>query len=581
MFNTALAARPPINVGALLITVFASILEVFVLCLAGYILAWKGILDKKTQKQLNRINVSLFTPCLLFSKVAFFLSPEKLRELWVIPIFFVIVTTLSMLVAWFLGVSARLSRSQRSFAIAASMFMNSNSLPVALMQSLVFTVNGLKWTSDDNTNAMLGRALTYLVLYSTFGMILRWSYGVRLLAQADDPIDSPIRLPDDEDETSQRRIRDLEQAVRTSTSTATMVDPTATEYRPKTPPSIVIDDSHTQHSSAPSSDDGEREANLRAPPAPFRHPHRKNSYFYRSFPNSPNQSRVSLGEGALVYNDDEEEEDGARNAETFTRPPPRRQSTLQHHHSVEVYEPPSALQRYLVQPLIKFWNGFTEFMTVPLYAAALSIIVAMLPAMQHALEVHLYPVKGALESSGSCSIPVTLVVLGAYFYKESDASNEVVPTRIESAQQAGVVPNGSREPSALEHARGLLSKLNPNRRRPAPLSEPGLETFPGETKTVIISVMSRMVLTPMILMPLIAFAAKEDWHNVFEDPVFVVSNVLLVASPPALTLAQITQAASGDAFERLISRTIFWSYCVATPPLMIFYVVVGLIFAGF
>lgn len=60
----------------------------------------------------------------------------------------------------------------RSFAIAASMFMNSNSLPVALMQSLVVTVHGLKWSKDDNKNAMLGRALTYLVLYSTFGMIV-------------------------------------------------------------------------------------------------------------------------------------------------------------------------------------------------------------------------------------------------------------------------------------------------------------------------------------------------------------------------------------------------------------------------
>lgn len=33
---------------------------------------------------------------------------------------------------------------------------------------------------------MLGRALTYLVLYSTLGMMLRWSYGVHLLTQADD-----------------------------------------------------------------------------------------------------------------------------------------------------------------------------------------------------------------------------------------------------------------------------------------------------------------------------------------------------------------------------------------------------------
>ena len=33
---------------------------------------------------------------------------------------------------------------------------------------------------------MLGRALTYLILYSTLGMMLRWSYGVHLLTQADD-----------------------------------------------------------------------------------------------------------------------------------------------------------------------------------------------------------------------------------------------------------------------------------------------------------------------------------------------------------------------------------------------------------
>jgi len=56
--------------------------------------------------------------------------------------------------------------------MAASMFMNSNSLPIALMQSLVVTVPGLKWGDDDNKNAMVGRALTYLVLYSTLGMMV-------------------------------------------------------------------------------------------------------------------------------------------------------------------------------------------------------------------------------------------------------------------------------------------------------------------------------------------------------------------------------------------------------------------------
>jgi auxin efflux carrier family protein len=56
--------------------------------------------------------------------------------------------------------------------MAASMFMNSNSLPIALMQSLVTTVPHLRWGDDDNKNAKLGRALSYLVVYSTLGMLV-------------------------------------------------------------------------------------------------------------------------------------------------------------------------------------------------------------------------------------------------------------------------------------------------------------------------------------------------------------------------------------------------------------------------
>ncbi|KAF9443106.1 hypothetical protein P691DRAFT_788448, partial [Macrolepiota fuliginosa MF-IS2] len=158
--------------GSLLLVVFISILEVFLLCLAGYVLAGRGVLDKKTQKQLNRLNVSLFTPALLFSKVAFFLTSQKLRELWVIPIFFIIVTAVSAIIAFVLGWVLRLKRSQ-------------SSLFLKLTNSLVVSVPGLKWDEGDSKNAMLGRALTYLVMYSTLGMVLRWSYGVRLLSQAD------------------------------------------------------------------------------------------------------------------------------------------------------------------------------------------------------------------------------------------------------------------------------------------------------------------------------------------------------------------------------------------------------------
>jgi hypothetical protein len=51
--------------------------------------------------------------------------------------------------------------------------MNSNSLPVALLQSLAATVPDLKWGEDDTKDAIIGRALTYLLLCSTIGQFVR------------------------------------------------------------------------------------------------------------------------------------------------------------------------------------------------------------------------------------------------------------------------------------------------------------------------------------------------------------------------------------------------------------------------
>ncbi|KAH9923023.1 auxin efflux carrier [Amylocystis lapponica] len=511
-------------IGPLLQTVFESILEVFLLCVAGYVLAVRGVLDKKTQKQLNRLNVSLFTPSLLFSKVAFFLSPSKLRELWIIPIFFVITTGVSMVVAYAFGWMLRLKRSQRSFAVAASMFMNSNSLPIALMQSLVITVPGLKWGEDDNKDAMVGRALTYLVLYSTLGMVVRWSYGVRLLSNAD---------PESSD------------APRAEHNSLIGQDETA--FPPSHEEQRIL---HHEPSAVSLQSDGSE--TLRQGPDTGRssaetidhlNPNAKMFYPYRrGQPEPPTAS----GSGSSSDNgEDDDDNEGL--------PPVRRHVT-----------PPTSSRwqsrvRRSWRRTARLCRTVHEFMTAPLWAALASLVVACIQPLQHALEEHAPPLKGALTMAGNCSIPLTLVVLGAYFYTPQDPESQCL-ARLAVRQCEGDVQHEAAlgwQQLGQQHPRGGQR--------------------PGETKTVIVAVMSRMILTPLLLLPLMALSAKFDWQEVFEDPVFVVANVLLVASPPALTLAQITQAASGDAFERLISRTIFWSYCVITPPSTIVFVVIGLI----
>ncbi|KIK02066.1 hypothetical protein K443DRAFT_6468 [Laccaria amethystina LaAM-08-1] len=164
---------------AVFLAVFNSILEVFLLCSAGYILASRGILDKRTQKQFNRLNTSLFTPVLLFSKwwylksygLSYFLCNHDVS------------------VSFHdcrsnLGMDVRFETKLESFMMATAMFMNSNVLPIALMQSLVVTVPDLAWGPDDSKNGMLGWVLTYLTMYGTFS-ILCYSYGTKLLSKED------------------------------------------------------------------------------------------------------------------------------------------------------------------------------------------------------------------------------------------------------------------------------------------------------------------------------------------------------------------------------------------------------------
>ena len=59
--------------------------------------------------------------------------------------------------------------------MAAAMIMNSNSLPVALLQSLAVTVPGLHWDQNDTLDAIVGRAITYLLLCGTMGQFVSLS----------------------------------------------------------------------------------------------------------------------------------------------------------------------------------------------------------------------------------------------------------------------------------------------------------------------------------------------------------------------------------------------------------------------
>ena len=57
------------------------------------------------------------------------------------------------------------------------MIMNSNSLPVELLQAFAASVPGLGWGQDDTVDSITGRALTYLLLSGTMGQLVSSFYS--------------------------------------------------------------------------------------------------------------------------------------------------------------------------------------------------------------------------------------------------------------------------------------------------------------------------------------------------------------------------------------------------------------------
>jgi len=225
--------------------------------------------------------------------------------------------------------------------------------------------------------------------------------------------------------------------------------------------------------------------------------------------------------------------------------------------------PPLTFAQRVVRTGRSTWRKVTDFMTPPLWASVLSLVVALTQPLQHLFGVQLRPIRDAITQAGDCSIPLTLVVLGAYFHHPPDKSE--LPSSELNGQRASLLGNFRRIFSLerWKEDRCTLSQSTRARNR-------------CEGRTVFVSILARMVVAPALLLPLVVFGRLQGYPPVIKDPVFILSHVILITSPPALTLAQITQVTS-DALERLISRTIFWSYCLVAPPAMVGYALIAML----
>ena len=205
--------------------------------------------------------------------------------------------------------------------------------------------------------------------------------------------------------------------------------------------------------------------------------------FYNSFPNSPNDSRPVLPRYDSVSDTEE--------AATVIILPTHSRSSSKHYSCLH----------HAWRHIARAGAVLNRFMTVPLWAALMSLMVACIEPLKHALLNHLQPVDNAIANAGKCSVPLTLVVLGAYFHVPDDEST----TRTRTFMQF-----------IRDMRRHLFSRrksycLPPS---PSPLES---ESKPGETKTIVLGIASRMIITPVLLVPGLALATKYGGHEVFQE----------------------------------------------------------------
>ena len=166
-----------------------------------------------------------------------------------------------------------------------------------------------------------------------------------------------------------------------------------------------------------------------------------------------------------------------------------------------------------------FLHGLGDFMNPPLVAILLAIVVALVPALHQVFFTEgtfiNNSITSAISQSGDVAIPLILVVLGANL-----AKNTIVED-----------PN---DPASGHRAE--------NR------------------KILIASLVSRMVLPTIVMIPLLALVVKKLSISIMGDPVFIVVCFLLSGAPSALQLAQICQI--NGVYIGVMSELLFQSYIV-------------------
>lgn len=522
--------------------VFEAVLEVVCVSLPGYIIARQGMFTAEMQKFAANLNVAVFTPCLIFTKLASQLTTDKLADLAIIPLIFIVQTLISYLCSIAVSKAFGFSKRPRNFVIAMGVFGNSNSLPISLVLSLSQTIKGLHWDNvpGDNDDEVAARGILYLLIFQQLGQLVRWSWGYNVLLAPAEKVNGTTEYANSRLETGQATLGESEPLMR-----GTSTDDEGDEQDVSGSDDTRVENGKATKRSARGSQYGsEFRSGQQTPVTHQKHTSSFSSAFSsgdlsKSGPApdllpTPASGNITSAERIMSFpsvwsNTDRIDGDIPQGLKGI--PIRCRMAMQKARRTVSRFTTgtsrsafgalPDPLQKGLTKiatMVLRFILGVWSFMNPPLWAMLVAIVVASIPDLQRFFFANgtffKNSVTSAIRQSGGVAVPLILVVLGGNL------------------------------------ARNTLP------------ADPGhtKEDEKEETKLLMASIISRMLLPFLIMAPLLAVTAKYVPVSILDDPIFVIVCFLITGAPSALQLAQICQI--NNVYMGAMSRLLFQSYVV-------------------
>lgn len=411
-----------------------------------------------------------------------------------------------------------------------------------MVLSLSQTIKGLHWDNvpGDNDDEVAARGILYLLIFQQLGQLVRWSWGYNVLLAPADKVEG----------TAENANSHLERGRGTSVESEPLMRGTSTDDEGDEQDVSGSDDTKVENTEASkSSARGSRYGSeyRSGQQTPVTHQQHTSSFSSASSSRGLSKSRTTPDLLPTPANGNIKPAGRMMSFPSVWSTPdlvdgdiPQGLKGIPIRCRMEIQKGSRTVSRFisgtsrsafgaLPHPLQKglakigtmvawFFLGVWSFMNPPLWAMLAAIVVASIPDLQRFFFANgtffKNSVTSAVRQSGGVAVPLILVVLGGNL-----ARNTL--------------------PADSSHTK---------------------EDEKEETKLLIASIISRMLLPFIIIAPLLAVTAKYVSVSILDDPIFVIVCFLISGAPSALQLAQICQI--NNVYMGVMSRLLFQSYVV-------------------